>query len=509
MTSANAAAPGRVDGGRPAAPARPSPWWGWARLTTICLARAYRGGVLTLIAIAVVPCVLSMSSHVIRSGSMEPNIQVGDVVVAQPLPETGPLPVGRVMIFTNPATGADEQLVHRINERLDDGRYITAGDANEVTDATPVERSLFHDRAILLVPYVGLPVTWVAERDVAPLVFWVALTMLAFAVASLRVVPRTRNAPPDDEGDEEDQDQDGSDARATASPPARRRSLRSPGTRRLLSLATAPLALLVVLGSTTVATAAFTDTTSTASNRWKASSTLYQRYTAAVMADAPQSFYLLDEVGGALAADRSGASRTGTYTGLSAYRVPGALPRNPGTAVSINGGTDRMVTGGGATGGPVNFSIELWFRTATTAGGKMVGFESTRDNTSSQYDRHVYMRANGRITYGRWGFLGGSVVESPTAYNDNQWHHLVVSVTGNGTGLFSSSRAVMYLDGVAVDSGATSVPGAFSGWWRVGYGSLPTGGGAPPASWSASVDQLAIYSTALSAQRVVAHWNAR
>ncbi|WP_134765987.1 LamG-like jellyroll fold domain-containing protein [Nocardioides sp. 1609] len=507
MTSATAVAPGRVDGGGPTAATRPHPWWAWARLTTICLARAYRGGVLTLIAIAVVPCVLSMSSHVIRSGSMEPSIEVGDVVVAQPLPETGPLPVGRVMIFTNPATGADEQLVHRINERLDDGRYITAGDANEVTDATPVERSMFHDRAILLVPYIGLPVTWVAERDVAPLLFWLSLTMLAFGVASLRVVPRPRSAP-DDEDDEDAADGTGSQPTGPA-PPPRHRSRRSHAAKPLLSLATAPLVLLVVVASTTVASAGFTDTTKTGPNRWKASTTLYQRYTAAVMADSPQSFYLLDEASGALAADRSGASRTGTFTGLSAYRVPGALPNNPGTAVSINGGTDRMVTGGAVTGGPVTFSMELWFRTATTSGGKMVGFESTRESTSSQYDRHVYMRTNGRITYGRWGFLGGSVVESSAAYNDNQWHHLVVSVTGNGTGLFSSSRAVMYLDGVAVDSGSTSVPGAFSGWWRVGYGSLPIGVGAPAASWTASVDQFAIYPTALSAQRVAAHWNAR
>lgn len=163
----------------------PGPVLAWGGLLLILLARSYRAFIVTLLVVATIPMLWSMPSHIIRSESMEPGLSRGDVVIGKPLPESDPVPVGRVMIFTNPDTASKhEVLVHRVVENLGHGQYTTAGDANRSNDSTSVPARNFTERAVICVPFVGLPVVWLAEHDRGRLLVWLVLTVLALYFSS-------------------------------------------------------------------------------------------------------------------------------------------------------------------------------------------------------------------------------------------------------------------------------------------------------------------------------------
>jgi signal peptidase I len=157
----------------------------WGGLVLVLLARTYRAFLLTLVVIATVPTLLGPTSHLIRSGSMEPAVSVGDVVIGTDRPDGDPVPVGRVMIFDNPDSASPHgTLVHRVMENLGDGTYVTAGDGNRDNDSTPVPAESFHSRATLCIPFVGLPVVWWAEHRLLELISWLVLTAAAFYFSS-------------------------------------------------------------------------------------------------------------------------------------------------------------------------------------------------------------------------------------------------------------------------------------------------------------------------------------
>jgi signal peptidase I len=519
MTTPVATLPDPGDSGTvpptPPTPATPAPEPGvagaWVNLVLTVLTRAYRAFLLTLVVIALLPLVWGWTSYVVRSGSMAPAIERGDVVVARSFGGDEAVPVGRVMVFENPARPeTSELLVHRVVEYLGHDSFVTAGDANATTDATPVPRAAFRARALILVPYVGLPLVWLRGSDLWLLLGWLLLTVAAFVRAS-----RTgRRRPPAGEPDGPPHDPGGHLRRRPVlgrllGP---RRTPRSHVHARSRVTGAAPLlaTALVVAGLGTgpgslTATSAFTDTTANSSSSWTAGS-FEQPYNEAVLADAPWAYYLVDEAGGSAAADRSGNNRTGIFAAIAGYRLPGALPNNPGYAVGLGATTGRLVAGGPATTDPTTFSLELWFRTTTTRGGKLIGFERTQDETGGAYDRHVFMRDDGRLVYGGWAAPQVRTISSVASYNDGSWHHLVLTAVPHG----QQQDAVMYVDGAAVAAGTTTRTGFYAGWWRAGYGSLPVGAGYPTSrAFDGSIDQVAIYRTSLSAARVAAHYSAR
>jgi signal peptidase I len=468
----------------------------WMRLSLTVLATAYRGFLATLIVAALLPMLWNWPSYLVRSGSMEPALTVGDVTVAQPFSGAGPVPVGRVMVFENPAIPErHEMLVHRVVEYLGHGEYVTAGDANKDVDATPVPIENFSARARILVPYVGLPLIWLDDGDFLLLGGWLLLSVAAVVRASRRhpIQEKPRVFVP------------GPWALGPSLPASpHHHAQHAMVAVVLISLVVG--ALVTVLGSWVVpADAAFTATTRNSSNSWTVGQ-LVQPYNAEVLADGPYVFYLVDEASGSAAADYSGNDRTGDYSSIGSYRQPGALPNNFSYAVNLGGGTGRLVSGGSALAAPTTFSLELWFRTSTGTGGKLIGFESSRSATGSSFDRHVFMNNSGRLVYGGWSTQTIRTITSPLAYNNGAWHHLVLTAVPRG----QQQDAIMYVDGSEVKRGTTSRTGTYSGWWRVGYGNLATGGIYPTTpGFSGSIDQPAVYTSQLSAARVAAHYAAR
>ena len=94
------------------------------------------------------------------------------------------------------------------------------------------------------------------------------------------------------------------------------------------------------------------------------------------------------------------------------------------------------------------------------------------------------------------------VISSPNTVNDGQFHHLVATQGAGGMAL--------YIDGALVASNASVIaPDAANGYWRLGGGNLTGWPSAPAASAVNGVfDESAVYPTALSADRVQAHYTA-
>jgi len=104
------------------------------------------------------PHAAGLQSHVVLSGSMQPRILGGDVVLTQPL-TAGELRPGQVVLFADPE-GGRRLMLHRLVAVDDDGALVTRGDANQSADSSRVAPSHVQGLARLRIPYVGLPVLW-------------------------------------------------------------------------------------------------------------------------------------------------------------------------------------------------------------------------------------------------------------------------------------------------------------------------------------------------------------
>ncbi|MDO8121480.1 PKD domain-containing protein, partial [Isoptericola sp. b490] len=216
-------------------------------------------------------------------------------------------------------------------------------------------------------------------------------------------------------------------------------------------------------------------------------------YGAAVQGLQPDLYWRLDETTGTIAQDTGWSASTGTYRSGYTLGVPGALTGVSGdTAVTFNG-TNGLLSGNRSYTNPRIYSEELWFKTTTTNGGKLIGFGNRQTGTSTNYDRHVYMENSGRLTFGVYTGTT-TTITSPDAYNDGQWHYLVATQ--------SSAGMALYVDGALVGTNPQTGAQNYTGYWRVG-GDTTWG----PQPWFAgTIDEVAIYPTALTAAQVTEHY---
>ena len=90
---------------------------------------------------------------VILSGSMEPELSPGDVVIVA---DGQSARVGDVITFTN---GGSVPITHRV-VAVEDGQYVTKGDANENIDSEPVAPSAVVGRVVYTIPAIGHVIIW-------------------------------------------------------------------------------------------------------------------------------------------------------------------------------------------------------------------------------------------------------------------------------------------------------------------------------------------------------------
>lgn len=222
-------------------------------------------------------------------------------------------------------------------------------------------------------------------------------------------------------------------------------------------------------------------------------------YGAAVFSLEPTSYWRLGESSGTVAADSGPFGNPGTYTGLVNKGATGALNGVPDKAATFApteewwGWNEAGVASASPINNPTTYAVEAWFKTTTTRGGKIVGFGASPTGGSGGYDRHVYMENDGRLTFGTWTGQTNTIT-SGSAYNDGQWHHVVAQQ--------SSAGMNMFIDGNSVGTNPQTAAQNYTGYWRVG-GDTTWGGTAP--YFAGTIDEVAIYSTPLTAAQVEQH----
>jgi signal peptidase len=117
--------------------------------------------------------VLGWSPNAITSGSMEPAIRTGDVVVGNPNVPTDLAP-GAVVTFE---ANTGMLITHRVIDVGADGRYITRGDANSDPDRPSITHDDIRSVGRILVPLAGYPSVWAQSGA-----WWAVFAMGAVAV---------------------------------------------------------------------------------------------------------------------------------------------------------------------------------------------------------------------------------------------------------------------------------------------------------------------------------------
>lgn len=415
-------------------------------LLSVLASRVYLGVLLGLVAWAVLPLLMSWQATVVMSGSMEPGISAGDVLIAQPLTQeqvlsTDFLTQGSVPLAYDPVK--PEQLVtHRIVEKLPSNEFVTKGDSNESNDSTPLPAKNIVGLERILVPYIGIPVQAMRSGDPLPAVVFALITF-----AAQIIVMRDRKLLKIKEASE-------AKGNVVKPLPKLEKSRRSWGKT---------VAFILVVAAAG---------------------------------------------GGSVASASSHAAFSGVSTdGASKFTADNFFQSLAGfRAVTLNGTASSAFSANPApVVNPTVFTLEAWFKTSSTVGGEIIGFADTASGVAITRDRALYLGNDGKIVFGV-AEKKETIVQTARSYNDNRWHHVVLTKNDN-------RGWSLYMDGVKLYSDMkNNKTTVMNGYWRIGgIGGISDWGNAPANPYfSGSIDDVAVYnSKELTEAQVAAHYAAR
>ncbi len=115
---------------------------------------------------------------IVMSGSMEPAVKVGSVVVVQPLAAEEVQP-GDIITYRGESSGT--LTTHRV-DHLDTAnglQFYTKGDANDALDPLPVPVRQLAGRVALTVPYLGYLLAYARTREGLAALFGLAALIVA------------------------------------------------------------------------------------------------------------------------------------------------------------------------------------------------------------------------------------------------------------------------------------------------------------------------------------------
>jgi Concanavalin A-like lectin/glucanases superfamily len=223
-------------------------------------------------------------------------------------------------------------------------------------------------------------------------------------------------------------------------------------------------------------------------------------YPAAVVATAPAATDILrlDEQSPVVFVADSGSrgvTAVASGTGLG-WGTSGLLVGDVDTALSFDGnaaGQPCVRTGGATTSAPASFTVTAWVD--ASAGGRILGYGDAASGPSTDEDRVLYVDDAGYLhaaVRDAGGVVTSAVSDAPIV---GATHHVAFSLGASGL--------LLYVDGTlqaASDPGTTTAK-AYSGWWRIGWDSLPTdypGLASADGLVTGTVDEVAIWDAQLS-----------
>jgi len=231
---------------------------------------------------------------------------------------------------------------------------------------------------------------------------------------------------------------------------------------------------------------------------WEARNTTL--YSQVVLSDGPSSYWKLDEAAGTSAADAAG-SVTATYTNGAVVNQPSGV-KDASTAATFDG-TDDWVSAGGVYpfNGTASFSVECWLnRTAGVNEGAWRKLVSKEGGNTGWYvgippssDAGANKVRFTRLDQSASG--AADSVDSATVTQGGTWYHVVATYDG--------ATMRLYLNG-NLESSVASTRSAGAGTSPLSLASFA----GTSHHFAGTLDEVAVYSSVLSATKVAEHYNA-
>lgn len=248
-------------------------------------------------------------------------------------------------------------------------------------------------------------------------------------------------------------------------------------------------------GSTSTAAAVTASTSGTTAS--SGSGGAPDAYYVAVVDAQPMAYYRFDDDPDSLTIHDEMGDHAMKYTGAQGRRVAGGFPGSK-WAVHFDGQSRGELPPGFEFAGTAEFSIELWFRVASTASLQFV-FANDTGVAPTRRGYVIVTYDDASVGIERWGFdpqnnnVAPGARSAADAVVPGAWHHLVATWDGDVHAL--------YLDGVAGTSHGIVIELPDDG--LPGYLGADGDGN---AHFEGEVDELAIYPIALSEDVVREHF---
>lgn len=194
----------------------------------------------------------------------------------------------------------------------------------------------------------------------------------------------------------------------------------------------------------------------------------------------PVLYYRLSDSGTTVAADSSGYGQTGTYIGTPTMGAAGALANDPDVAVTFGSGYVSY-SGTNIPMGNSARSVELWLKTTSTAGNQQLVGWGTGD-PGAYFD--IRFDSGTQIRINTWA--SNPVVNLPYSLANGQWHQVVLT--------FDGTILVVYVDGNP--AGTKTIGALNTNRTAVSIGN----------NFQGTMDEVAVYSGAMSSAQVNAHF---
>ena len=236
-------------------------------------------------------------------------------------------------------------------------------------------------------------------------------------------------------------------------------------------------------------------TTTSAAPGGPGAPTVDRSYSAAVLADAPAGYWRMGESTGTTMTDASRNGNNGTYAGTVTLGQPGALAGDRGTAAAFDGRT-AGATVASSRSLQVNWiTIELWIKKTTETGYGIYVAKNVAGGggVGTSWFQVLNNSFSGRLEFRVTGDYDPVLVSS-TALVVNTWYYVVATYDGTVARLYINGKLDGTLSVVAAPA-QTDDP-------------LYIGRRADGFFNNAVLQEVAIYPTALSADRIAAHWRA-
>lgn len=163
------------------------------RMSWECL-QLFLLGILVVVVVAVilVPKAIGAVPLTILSGSMEPSVNPGDIVVVQPVDSPSDIGIGDVITF-QPKSDDPSLVTHRVTTTTagadaDNTFYVTRGDANGADD-DPIRYAQVKGKVVYSVPFVG----WITPSGYGKVIIPAALSSIAVLWVVQVIASRSQN----------------------------------------------------------------------------------------------------------------------------------------------------------------------------------------------------------------------------------------------------------------------------------------------------------------------------